>query len=120
MKLKSLLLISLLFLSGCSLFQPEVVVQTRLSYIKISCPDHPSPASVRMLTVEPVAIFDSSGVVWVGTTPKHYKNNAINYRELIRYIKGQKGQTKYYRDCILDFNKEIDNLQDLENEVDDG
>jgi len=120
MKLKHLLLSSVFLLSGCSLFQPEVVVQTKLSYTKISCPDHPSPASVRMLTVEPTGIFDSSGLAWVGISPKHYENLGINFKELTRYIKGQKGQTKYYRDCIFDFNKEIDKLQDVENATNNG
>lgn len=120
MKLKHLLLSSLILLSGCSLFQPEIVVQTKIAYTKISCPDYPSPVSVRMLTVEPIGIFDSTGLAWVGITPRHYENNAINYQELTRYIKGQKGQTKYYRDCIFDFNEEIDNLQGLEHEANDG
>ncbi len=120
MKLKHLLLISIFLLSGCSLFQPEIVVQTKLSYIKISCPDYASPVTVRMLTVEPTGIFDSSGLAWVGISPKHYENLGINFQELKRYIKGQKGQTKYYRDCIVDFNKEIDRLQGLNNANNDG
>lgn len=116
MKSKLLLLLTSVFLiSGCSLFQPEVVVQTKLSYTKVTCPDYPAPAGIRMLKVEPRAIQDVDGIAWVGLTPQHYGNAGINNQEIIRYIKGQKGQTKYYRDCIIDFNQEIDRLQDLEN-----
>lgn len=67
-----------------------------------------------MLKVTPKGVFDEHGVVWVGLEPKHYENLALNFQDMIRYIKAQKGQTKYYRECILDFNQEIERLQDLE------
>lgn len=114
MKLKLLLLSSFFLISGCSLFQPEVVTQTKLSYSKVTCPDYPPPAPVRMLPVKPRAIEDGQGIAWVGFTPKDYEHIGINFQEVIRYIKAQKGQTNYYRDCILDFNAEIDRLQTLE------
>ena len=113
MKLKLLLLSSVL-LSGCSLFQPEVVVQTKLSYTLVTCPDYPAPAPVDMLPVKPRAIFDADGIAWVGFTPKDYGHIGINFQEVIRYIKAQKGQTKYYRECILDYNAEIERLQGIE------
>ena len=113
MKLK-LLLISVLLLSGCSLFQPDVVVQTKMSYSKVTCPDYPAPVGVKMLPVKPRAIVDDKGLAWIGLTPQDYERNAVNYQQIIRYIKAQKGQTKYYRECILDFNQEIERLQDLE------
>lgn len=114
MKLKLLLLSSIIWLSGCSLFQPEVVVQTKLSYTTVTCPDYPEPVPVKMRPVKPRAIQDAQGLAWVGLTPKDYENLGINFQEVIRYVKAQKGQTKYYRDCILDFNHEIERLQDLE------
>lgn len=113
MKLKLLLLSSVFLFSGCSLFQPEVVVQTKLSYTKVTCPDYPHPDSIRMLSVKPRAIKDDNGIAWVGLTPKDYEHIGINFQEVIRYIKAQKGQTKYYRDCILDFNLEIKRVQEL-------
>lgn len=67
-----------------------------------------------MLPVKPRAIFDTNGVAWVGLTPKDYEHNGINHQEFIRYTKAQKGQTKYYRECILSFNLEIGRIQDLE------
>jgi len=115
MKSNLLLLLSVFLITGCSLFQPEVVVQTKLAYTKVTCPDYPSPPAVHMLTVKPRAIFSDDGIAWVGFTPQHYGNAGINNQEIIRYIKGQKSQTKYYRDCIIDFNKEIERLQDNDN-----
>ena len=119
MKLKLLLLLSAFLFSGCSLFQPEVVVQTKLSYTKVTCPNYPAPVGVHMNKVEPRAIFDKYKIAWVGFTPRDYERMGINNQEIIRYIKAQKGQTKYYRDCILDFNVEIDRLQDLEESNDE-
>ena len=106
MKLKLLLLLSVFLLSGCSLFQPEVVVQTKLSYTKVTCPDYPNPVGVKMMPVKPRAIVDTNGITWVGFTPQHYGHMGVNHQDIIRYIKAQKGQTKYYRDCIIDFNVE--------------
>ena len=119
MKLKLLLLLSVFLVSSCSLFRPEIVVQTKLAYTKVSCPTYPSPAGIRMLPVKPRAIFDADGLAWVGITPTDYGRLGINNQEFIRYIKAQKGQTKYYRDCILDYNVEIERLQDLEQPNDD-
>jgi hypothetical protein len=116
MKSKLLLPISLFLLSGCSLFQPEVVVQTKMSYSKVVCPDYPSPSSVVMLPVKPRAIFDQDGIAWVGLTPSDYEHIGVNLQEIIRYVKDQKGQTNYYRNCILDFNIEIERLQGLKYE----
>lgn len=114
MKLKFLPLISVLLISGCSLFQPEVVVQTKMSYTKVTCPDYPQPVGVKMLPVEPRGIFDTDGIAWVGLTPQQYGNLSVNLQEMIRYMKSQKGQTSYYRSCLVDFNSEIDRLQNSE------
>jgi hypothetical protein len=109
----SLLLISLV-MTGCAWFQPEVVVQTKLSYVVITCPAYPAPPAVNMLPVKPRAVENTDGTYWVGLTPQDYANLGINFQEVIRYMKAQKGQTNYYRDCILDFNHEIERLQSLE------
>lgn len=109
-----LLLISFVFLSGCSLFQPEVVTKTQISYSKVVCPKIPSPVAVTMLPVKPRAITDQEGVVWVGLTPQHYEHLGVNLQDMIRYIKGQKGQVSYYRECINTFNMEIERLQNPE------
>ncbi|MCP3674509.1 MAG: hypothetical protein GY829_08590 [Gammaproteobacteria bacterium] len=113
MKSKLLLLLSVILMSGCSLFQPEIVVQTELVYTKVTCPDYPAPAGIHMMPVKPRAIQDVDGLVWVGFTPRHYGDMGINHQEFIRYIKAQKGQIKYYHSCIIDFNIEINRLQNL-------
>lgn len=118
MKLKLLLLLSIFVIPGCSLFSPDIVVQTELVYTTVTCPDYPAPAGIKMLTVKPRAIFDVDGLAWVGITPQHYGHIGVNNQEFIRYTKAQKGQTKYYRDCILSFNVEVKRLQNLENSHD--
>jgi len=85
-----------------------------MAYVEIICPDIPSPDGIHMLKVEPRAIFDIDGMAWVGLTPRDYEHLGINTQEFIRFIKAQKGQTKYYRDCILNFNEEIEKLRDIE------
>jgi hypothetical protein len=96
------------------MFQPELVVQTKLVYTKVTCPDYPAPQGIKMLPVKPNAIRDENGIAWIGFTPKDYEHIGINFQEIIRYIKGQKGQTKYYRDCILRYNLEIGKIQNIE------
>ncbi len=114
MKLKLLLLLSVIILHGCSLFKPEIVVKTQLAYTKVTCPDYPAPVGIKMQPVKPRAVFDATGLAWIGLTPRHYGNLSVNLQEFIRYTKAQKGQTNYYRNCILSFNVEIERLQDLE------
>ena len=114
MKLKLLLLLSVFLIASCSMFRPEIVVKTKLAYTKVICPIAPSPDGIKMLPAKPRAIFDGNGLVWVGFTPRDYEHLGINNQEFIRFIKAQKGQTKYYQDCILDYNVEIERLQDLE------
>jgi hypothetical protein len=67
-----------------------------------------------MLPVRPRAIHDVDGIAWVGLTPKDYEHLGINFQDVIRYVKAQKGQVNYYHECIIDFNKEIERLQNLE------
>ncbi len=96
------------------MFRPDIVVQTKMAYTKVFCPNSPAPAGIHMLTIEPRAVFDRNSIVWVGLTPADYERMGINNQEFIRYLKDQKGQTKYYQDCILDFNAEVKRLQGLE------
>jgi hypothetical protein len=114
MKLKLLPLLSTVALAGCSLFQPEVITKTELSFIKILCPEYPPVEGITMLTVKPRAVIDSDGLPWVGLTAGDYQNLGINLKEFIRYTKDQKGHLKYYQDCIRSFNTEIERLEGLE------
>ena len=112
-----LLLISLIvLLSGCALFGEKVVTEQKALYIPIVCPDPPKPTPIKTRKIEPRAIIDQAGLAWVGLTPQHYENLAINTQETIRYIKGQNGNLAYYQKCISDFNENIDLLKANESE----
>lgn len=105
----------LLLSSGCSIFggpDERVVVKTNNVYLPILCPDPAAPAAITTLKVRPQVIEDKIGLFWVGLTGKDYENLAVNVQETIRYIKDQKAVTAYYRQCITDFNKQIEAQQE--------
>lgn len=102
----------LLLSSGCGSFdKPKVVVQQEPVYLRIVCPVQPNPAPIAPRKVRPQVIEDTVGIFWVGLTPQDYENLAINTQETIRYIKGQRGLTDYYLDCITKFNSHIERLE---------
>ena len=112
MNWKLLLLLSSVVLSGCALFGEKVVVRQHNLYLPIVCPNPPQPTPIKAQKIEPRGIIDKSGTAWVGLTPQHYQNLSINTQETIRYIKNQRGNIRYYRTCIVDFNESIDKLKD--------
>lgn len=118
--LSSILFLHLVSLSGCSLFQEKVVVQKQNLFLPIVCPDPPKPAPIATRKIEPRAVIDKAGLAWVGLTPQHYENLAINTQETIRYIKSQNGNITYYQTCIVDFNLKIKELEAKEDEQNDG
>lgn len=117
--IKVILLLHLSSLAGCSLFQPEIVTVTKNNYLTVTCPDYPPPQPIEPKPIKPRAVFDQTGIAWVGLTPTDYEHLAINTQETIRYIKDQKGQVKYYRDCVVDFNAKIEELRAKESEKDE-
>lgn len=110
--LSSILFLNLSAISGCSMFGEKVVVQKQNLYLPIVCPDPPKPAPIATRKIEPRAVIDKAGLAWVGLTPQHYENLAINTQETIRYIKGQNGNLIYYQSCIVDFNEKVDKLRE--------
>lgn len=109
---KCLLIFALLLSSGCGSFaKPKVVVQKEPVYLKVVCPDPAKPASITTIKVRPQVVEDKIGIYWVGLSAKDYEALSINIQETIRYIKDQKGQVTYYRDCIVSFNALIDTKQ---------
>ncbi len=108
---KYLLILTLSLSSGCTLFDEKVVVQKEPIYLAVICPDPAQPAAITTLKVRPQVIEDKVGIFWVGLSAKDYENLSINIQESIRYIKDSRGQTKYYRSCIIAFNENIDNLK---------
>ena len=109
--MRSLLIFALLLSSGCTLFDERVVVQHDNVYLAVLCPDPARPAQITTRKVRPQVVEDKVGIFWVGLTPQDYENLAINTQETIRYIKDQRGVTSYYRQCLADFNAEIDRLK---------
>jgi hypothetical protein len=106
-------------ISGCALFPEKVVVKQKNLYLPIICPDPPKITPIVTNKLEPRAIIDKAGLSWVGLTPQHYQNLALNTQETIRFIKGQNGTIKYYRSCIMDFNLKIEELKNAETPPDD-
>jgi hypothetical protein len=106
MKLTLLLLSSLLLL-GCW-GGPRVVVEHKLVYIPILCPQLPQVAELHTRQVLPMAIRDEFGAYWVGISGKDYEHLAYNNQEFLRVMKGQNGVIRYYQQCIVDFNAELE------------
>lgn len=104
----------LVSLTGCSMFGEKVVVQRENLYLPINCPAPPKPTPIVTQKIEPRAVIDQAGLAWVGLTPQHYENLAINTSETIRFIKSQNGIIRYYQGCITEFNETIDELRQEE------
>lgn len=100
----------LISLSGCALFTETVRVRDPV-YLSIHCQTPSKVVGVNPLPTDPIAIQDTQRFWWIGFTPKHYENLAINTAEIIRYIKSKKSEVRYYKSCITDFNKEIEVLK---------
>lgn len=107
-----LILLLPLNLSSCSLFDERIVVEKEPVYFDIICPVLPGPAPIAPRKVRPQVVEDKVGVFWVGLTPSDYENLAINTQEAIRYIKGSRSLTRYYRNCIDDFNRHLKELEE--------
>jgi len=106
----------LVSLSACSMFGEKVVTKQVNQYLKITCPAPPSIANLKTRPIEPLAITDKIGIVWVAMSAKHYENLSHNTQESIRVIKDLKGEVRYYEKCIVDFNARIDGLIEKEKE----
>jgi hypothetical protein len=106
MNYKLLLLSSLLVLAGCVTVDKPYPVRH-----KIECPDPVKSKPIHPKPIHPTVISDVNGNWWIALSSEYYKNLAGNTDETIRYIKDQKGVIVYYRQCIIDFNENIDKLE---------
>lgn len=111
------LLLSILFLSGCSLFRqepraiPEVNVITETVSVEIYQP--PLPPEIKLDDVKWFVItrenleeklieieqFTGTEFVVFAVTPQSYENMAYNLQEIRRYIRQQKEIIVYYREA---------------------
>ena len=118
----SLLVISSLLLSSCSLFLPKpdpaprIVTITKMSYPRIQVPVRPQPVElndVKFYVVTPDTLDDfleefekdNGQIVFVANSVPSYENLSINLQELRRYILQQKEIILYYEKAV-DFSEE--------------
>ena len=105
----SFLILVSLFLVGCGFAPKEKIVYRQVNnFIPVVCPAPIKPLPVKAKPLNPTAVQDQAGVWWVGFTPDHYVNLAINTEESIRFIKDQSGVIRYYQSCISDFNEIVE------------
>lgn len=84
------------------------MVKTENVYLPVLCPSPMKPMPVNTRAVNPMAVQDQAGVWWVGISPDEYGNLSYNTESSIRFIKDQRGDLEYYRTCIDDFNKIVE------------
>ena len=96
-KLKALLLSSLLLTACSSTTTPSIAVSEDLIIIN---PEKPRPINTR--PVEFIVVTENNREkldiepVWYAMTTQSYENLAYNMQELIRYISQQQTQINYY------------------------
>lgn len=116
-----ILLLSLPFLSNCSVFssdplppEPKVIVETK--FIKTNIPLQSRPKPLKMSKVEWYVVTEdnvdtffnelkkeqSGVIVFFAITPKDYENLSINVSDIRRYIIQQKEIIEYYEKSIKD------------------
>ena len=97
------LIISLLFLSGCTLFTEEVIKEVPV-HAMVECA---SPPLIQPLDMRPVnwqlATKDNATVL--ALDGQNYSNLGMNFERIVEYIQVQKLITRYYIECIEAHNK---------------
>jgi hypothetical protein len=117
-----LLILPLINLSGCSIFKPKIVTETKFIYPNIINPNNPKPVFLndvefKVITDETYlefkeAIIKGNGeFVFIGIEIKDYENMALNIGELRRYIIQQKAIILYYKKTVDSFKPEEINAE---------
>ncbi len=114
-KTLSLLLVTILLISGCSSFykpEKEVIVQTELVEKNIPIVPHPRPVQmneIKIYVVSPEKNFEEfkkefeskNGTdSYIAISIKDYENLSKNFAELRRYIEQQKQIIVYYEGAV--------------------
>ena len=109
--LKSLpLILSIIFLSGCSFLQkPEEVVVTQVEYVEQTIPRQPRPEPLDLYPIQFYAVTEETlddfitrfeeengVVVFFAISVPSYENMALNMADMKRYIEQQKAVILYY------------------------
>jgi len=101
--MKIVLLLTLILLSGCSLFKP------RIEYVSINAPivcdsaEYPNP--LRMLPVKWQNATNKENKEVLALSGKYYSNLSINIADIKAYLEKQKLVISYYESCIERHNK---------------
>jgi len=103
---KIMVILLLVTLIGCG--NKETTVIEVKEKVKIECGLEPKADKVKMLPVSPHAIKDKADIGWVGITPREYGNLAINWKTVIKVVKGKNNIITFYVECIDNFNKKGD------------
>ena len=114
-KTLSLLLVTILLISGCSSFykpEKEVIIQTELVEKNIPIVPHPRPVKlneIKIYVVSPEENFEEfkkefeskNGTdSYIAISVKDYENLSKNFAELRRYIEQQKQIIVYYEGAV--------------------
>lgn len=107
----SLLLLSTIVLSGCSLFQTKTETEVVTIPQNIPIQQHPDP--IDLLDVRFYVVSDNNfdefveeyrnrygDLVFFSLTVPHYENLSLNIAEIRRYIIQQKNIIRYYENSI--------------------
>lgn len=93
-----ILLLSILLISGCSIFKP------RIEYVAVntpvSCTNAATLEGLQMLPVKWQTATSVEGKVVLALDGKHYSNLSINIASIKSYIENQKSIIQYYEKCI--------------------
>lgn len=98
-----IILLGILTLSGCALFEP------RIEYVpvntQVSCDNPRQLDSLAMLPVKWQLANNKEGKVVLGLSGKDYSNLSINIASIKSYIENQKSVIQYYENCIKRHNE---------------
>src|SRR5210317_312351 len=117
-------LMSMIFLSGCSRYQPEpeIKIVTKVEKVQIPTVSRPKPLSLTdtrifVVTEENFDVFIEEfkevygEVAYVALSMRDYENLALNVAELKRFIEQQAQIIVYYEKAVTEEPKE-ENAQD--------
>ena len=110
MKPAILILISVLFLSGCSLFErePEVVTRTVIAPVEIFPPARPAAVEAVVVDWQVLPPNTATRTAIIGLSPDDYENMVLFNFDLMRYIRQMQSIVEYYERSIEQHNTRIE------------
>ena len=112
-----LMAVAVLFLSGCSRFQPEPEIKVVTQVEKLSVPIATRPKPIDLVDTRVYVVNEANlqkfiedfkaengDLAFVALSVKDYENLALNISELRRYINQQKNIIIYYEKAVTDDN----------------